>query len=116
MAKLNVTINGVSGEVEEGSTVLQAAKELGVSLAHYCFGNAICNTCRVEVIRNAENLSDKAPKEKVSLNYHLSFSDDIRLACQAKVQGDGVECAAWGPLKYIAPPKFGKKKSKEASK
>lgn len=112
MAKVPVTINGVSGEVEEGKTLLQAADELDVSLAHYCFGNAICNTCRVEVYSGAENLSDKAGKERVSLNYHLSFSDDIRLACQAKVKGPGpVECAAWGPMKLIAPPRFGKKKN-----
>lgn len=112
MAKVPVTINGVSGEVEEGTTLLKAAEELGVSLAHYCFGNAICNTCRVEVFTGGENLSEKAPKEKVSLNYHLSFSDDIRLACQAKLKGPGsVDCEAWGPMKYIAPPQFGKKKS-----
>src|SRR4051812_42337042 len=111
MAKVPVTINGVSGEVEEGTTLLKAAEELGVSLAHYCFGNAICNTCRVEVYDGGDNLSEKAAKERVSLNYHLSFSDDIRLACQAKLKGPGeVNCAAWGPLKYIAPPKFGKKK------
>lgn len=113
MAKVPVTINGVSGEVEEGTTLLKAAEELGVSLAHYCFGNAICNTCRIEVFNGGENLSEKAPKERVSLNYHLSFSDDIRLACQAKLKGSGpVECEAWGPMKYIAPPKFGKKNKK----
>src|SRR5690606_29189535 len=82
MAKVRVVINGVEGEVEEGITLLEASKQIGSRLASMCFGNAICSTCRVEVLKGMESLSEKEMKEKVSLNYHLSFADEVRLSCQ----------------------------------
>lgn len=105
MAKVKVEINGVSGEVEEGVTLLQAAEQIGAGLAHLCFGNAICSTCRLEVQKGAESLSEKSQKEKVSLNYHLSFADEIRLGCQAKVMGPGpVVVKAPFPFNVVRPP------------
>jgi adenylate cyclase len=89
MAKVKVVINGVEGEVDEGITLLEAAKQIHAGLAHLCFGNAICSTCRIEVLKGMDSLSDKEMKEKVSLNYHLSFADEVRLGCQARVKGPG---------------------------
>jgi adenylate cyclase len=105
MAKVRVVINGVEGEAEEGQTLLEAAKEIGAGLAHLCLGNAICSTCRVNVLKGAEFLTEKEMKEKVSLNYHLSFSDEVRLGCQARLKGPGpliVESPI--PLKWVSKP------------
>ncbi len=103
--KVEVSINGIKGLVDEGTTLLEAANEIGAGIGHLCFGNAICNTCRLEVISGAEALSEKSQKEKVSLNYHLSFDDDIRLGCQAKVIGPGpVVLRAPFPFNVIRPP------------
>ena len=105
MAKVKVEINGKSGEVEEGLTLLEAAEQIGAGMAHLCFGNAICSTCRVQVIRGATSLSEKSQKEKVSLNYHLSFADDTRLGCQAKVMGpDDIVVQAPLPFNVLRPP------------
>jgi ferredoxin len=104
MSKVKVTINGIQGEVEPGQTLLQAAKQIGAGVAHLCFGNAICSTCRVQVLGSDKGLSPKEIKEKVSLNYHLSFDDSIRLSCQARVVGpDPVEVAAPQPFRWLAP-------------
>ncbi len=104
MSKVRVVINGVEGEVDEGVTLLEAASAIGAGLTHLCFGNAICSTCRVNVLKGAESLSDKEMKEKVSLNYHLSFADDVRLGCQARVKGPGpVVVEAPIPFKWLAP-------------
>ncbi len=49
-----VTINGITIEVEEGTTILQAAQRAGIEIPHYCYhprlsiaGN--CRMCLVEV-------------------------------------------------------------------
>ncbi len=105
MSKVSITLNGNTFEAEQGSTLLEAAGQAGVGVAHLCFGNAICSTCRVNVIEGAASLSPREIKEKVSLNYHLSFDEQTRLACQAKIVGPGpVVCQAPAPFKWIAPP------------
>ena len=40
---------GLSGEVEPNTSILEASKTLGFPLTHDCGGNASCTTCRVEV-------------------------------------------------------------------
>jgi 2Fe-2S ferredoxin len=126
--KVSVTINGQSTEVEvqelaEGQspdpkknpTLLEVACGSGVNLAHYCFGNAICSTCRVVVAEGSKSLTPKSTKEKVSLNYHLSFDDNTRLACQARVVGkEPIVVEAPSLFKMIAPPKLFGKKNKSA--
>jgi adenylate cyclase len=103
MAKVSVTLNGVTFEAEEGQTLLEAASKEGVGLAHLCFGNAICSTCRVQVFEGEKSLSPKEIKEKVSLNYHLSFEDNVRLGCQAKIVGpDPIVAQAPKPFSWLA--------------
>ena len=104
MSKVKVTINGISGDVDQGSTLLEAAKQIGAGVAHYCFGNSICSTCRVNVVSGEKSLSEKSIKETVSLNYHLCFDENMRLSCQTKVVGpDPVEVSAPKLFRMIAP-------------
>jgi ferredoxin len=99
-----VNINGVQGEVPVGQTLLQAAKQIGAGLAHLCFGNGLCSTCRVKVSAGMTSLSEKQMKERVSLDYHLEFGETVRLACQAKVQGpDPIVVEAPKLFRWIAP-------------
>lgn len=69
-----------------GQTLLDAALHAGVPHAHVCGGNARCSTCRVLVVEGQRNLSPRDSAE-LKLAKKLGFSDDIRLACQAKIQG-----------------------------
>jgi ferredoxin len=105
MAKVQVTINGITGNVEAGTTVLNAAKEIGAGMAHLCFGNSLCSTCRFSCVSGAEALSAKSPTEKVSLNYHFCFDDSMRLGCQSVINGPGpIEISVPKFFKLIAPP------------
>jgi NADH-quinone oxidoreductase subunit G len=61
----NFTLNGISVDVPEGTTVLQAAKTVGIEIPHYCYhpklsiaGN--CRMCLVEV--------EKFPKLQIACN------------------------------------------------
>ena len=55
---------GKAGVVADGTTVLQAALDLGVKISHVCGGNGTCSTCRVEVVVGGECLSPLNPQEQ----------------------------------------------------
>ncbi len=77
-------------EVEEGTTVLEAALEHGVPIYHTCGGNASCSTCRVRVLHGAGHLSGiEAAEEQVLDSFDLK--PPYRLGCQAQVTGGDVE-------------------------
>jgi hemoglobin-like flavoprotein/class 3 adenylate cyclase len=79
-----------SGEIvvtaKPGQTLLQASLAAGISHAHECGGNARCSTCRVFIVSGSQNLT---PRDSVELKLakRLGFSEDIRLACQARPTG-----------------------------
>ena len=81
---------GRSGEVELNLTLLEAAKTLGFELNHDCGGNASCTTCRVEVQRGGENLSEIDFDEQDLLDREALSEPWHRLGCQARVLGDVV--------------------------
>ena len=59
----HLTIDGQQVEVPAGTTIIQAAKKLGISIPHYCYHPALpiagnCRICMVEV--------DKQPKLQIS--------------------------------------------------
>ena len=54
---VNLTIDGQKTEVEEGTTILKAAKEVGIEIPTLCYHPALepyqaCRVCLVEVIQN----------------------------------------------------------------
>jgi class 3 adenylate cyclase/hemoglobin-like flavoprotein len=86
-----VTLAGEAGgpkviQAMTGKPLLEATLAAGIAHVSECGGNARCSTCRVAVIEGGRNL---APREAAELKLarRLGFSDDIRLACQAKVTG-----------------------------
>jgi class 3 adenylate cyclase/hemoglobin-like flavoprotein len=88
---VSVTLAGEAGgpvviQAMTGKPLLEATLAAGIAHVSECGGNARCSTCRVAVIEGGRNL---APREAAELKLarRLGFSDDIRLACQAKVTG-----------------------------
>ncbi|MCP4362670.1 MAG: 2Fe-2S iron-sulfur cluster binding domain-containing protein, partial [Chloroflexi bacterium] len=88
--------SGRRGLVEEGTPILEAARQLGVEIESICGGKMTCRKCRVRVedgafakhgiVSSTDHLSPVSEEEQRTLE-RLKISD-CRLSCQAKVQGD----------------------------
>ena len=63
MPKIKFKDKGFAVEVYKGCSVLDAALDHRVPIYHTCGGNASCSTCRVVVLKGAENLSPKETAE-----------------------------------------------------
>lgn len=82
MLKIIFKNKNVTVEADKGTSILEAALEHGVSLYHTCGGNCSCSTCRVVVLKGAENLSAMEPDEAQILDA-FDLKKPYRLGCQA---------------------------------
>lgn len=89
--------SGRRGQVPEGTTILDAARRLGVGIEAVCGEQLVCGKCRVKVMEG------NFPKEGITSSMsHLSGLDEkeikvlkrkdeeehVRLACSTKIMGD----------------------------
>ena len=89
MPKITFLPDQVSGEVEKGTTVLDAAEILGADVPSVCGGLAACGACRIEVQEGASNLSPHTDDEVDCLeSIDVDPTPENRLACQAQISGD----------------------------
>ncbi len=89
------TENEIEINVEKGLGIWEAFEAQGHKLPAGCL-KGMCAACRVQVLAGAENLAEAGPTEKETLELVLKNKDPqeiagktIRLACQAKISGDG---------------------------
>lgn len=90
MPKIKFRDKGIAVEVYKGCSVLDAALDCRVPIYHTCGGNASCSTCRVVVLRGAENLSEIESAEAQVLDA-FDLKPPHRLGCQALVLKGEVE-------------------------
>ena len=93
------TPSGKRGRVAHGTTVLQAARDLGVDLDSVCGGRAICGRCQVTLSEGAfpkhgiesrvAHLSDLGENE-VAYDEVDGLAEGRRLGCSARLLGDAV--------------------------
>jgi adenylate cyclase len=76
--------------VEAGQTVLQASLAAGIPHYHACGGKGQCTTCRILVLEGQEQLTPPTTSERAIRNVK-KFPDNVRLACQTYITGEGVE-------------------------
>ena len=76
-------------QIQKAQSLLDASLAAGIPHFHVCGGNARCSTCRVLILTGKEVLTSPNEKENL-LKDLMHFSDDIRLACQTYVKGNGV--------------------------
>lgn len=76
--------------VRTESELLKAllAKKLNVLMA--CGGKGRCATCHVTIKAGHDRLSPRSPREERTLSLLTGCGPDSRLACQARVLGEGV--------------------------
>ena len=92
------TPSGKRGHFSEGTSVLDAARSLGVDLDSVCGGRGICGRCQVihsvgsfskhGIESNLENLTEKGDAEKAYEEQYMPLVDARRLGCHSYIQGD----------------------------
>jgi ferredoxin, 2Fe-2S len=90
---MNVSVtfepSGISGLVAQGTYLIDAAKRMGAPLGVGCTGaKGECPACVIEVKSGAELLSTPTSAEGRLLGMD-GLSESLRLACQAKIEGQG---------------------------
>ena len=97
--KIVFTPSGRQGQVAAGTSVLQAARSLGVDIDSVCGGRAMCGRCQVVVgegdfAKHGIHSSKKSvsPRSKVEQRYDEKRGLDTgrRLSCQAELRADAV--------------------------
>ncbi len=88
MPRVTFLPEGITTEVAEGTTLLQAARSLKMEIRTDCeFG--WCGTDPFIVHQGGDRLS--APEEDERENLHMNhFPSNVRMACVARVHGDVV--------------------------
>lgn len=89
------TPSGRRGSFPEGTTVLDAARALGVDLDSVCGGRGICGRCQVTlgsrpgIEARADRLSAPASTE-IQYRGHRALGHNHRLGCAARIVDDVV--------------------------
>ena len=90
LAKVKVVYgDGLVGQGRRGLSILELSRMNRIPHADVCSGRARCGTCRVRVDSGADQLSPSNEAERATLA-RVHASDGERLACQARVLGQGV--------------------------
>ena len=77
-------------DVEKGTSILEAALAHNVPVYHTCGGNCSCSTCRVVILKGAENIS-KIERAETEILDSFDLKAPHRLGCQTLVLGGTVE-------------------------
>ena len=94
------TPSGKRGSFTRGTSVLQAARELGVDLDSVCGGRGLCGRCQIlcstgeyakhKITSKAEHLSASTRSEVRYQRINGAFVTGHRLGCQSQLLGDVV--------------------------
>jgi uncharacterized 2Fe-2S/4Fe-4S cluster protein (DUF4445 family) len=75
-------------EVKEGRTVLEAARDIGVSISSVCGGRGLCGKCKI-IARGGEKHLSAPTKAEINALSREDLKNGFRLACQATVRSKG---------------------------
>ncbi|NET32549.1 MAG: 2Fe-2S iron-sulfur cluster binding domain-containing protein [Cyanothece sp. SIO1E1] len=77
-------------EVQTNGNLLSVLLANELNVLKECGGRGLCATCHIFIKAGMECLSPMSPKEQRTLGVITTASCHSRLACQARVRGDGV--------------------------
>ncbi|MGY2753632.1 ferredoxin [Thermostichus sp. MS-CIW-21] len=77
-------------EVATNSNLLSVLLREELNVLKECGGRGLCATCHVYVKEGMESLSAMTPREQRTLEVITTRKTNSRLACQARVLGEGV--------------------------
>ena len=81
---------GTNTAIATNTNLLSVLLENQVEVTRECGGRGICATCHVYVTEGEDSISPMTRREQRTLGVITSCRMDSRLACQAKVIGEGV--------------------------
>jgi uncharacterized 2Fe-2S/4Fe-4S cluster protein (DUF4445 family) len=94
------TPSGRRGRFPRGTSLLQAARELGVDIDSVCGGRALCGRCQITlsegefakhgISSRPDHVSPPSPTEERYRARNRRFPPGRRLSCQTRLQGDVV--------------------------
>ncbi len=92
------TPSGKRGDIEEGTSILEAARKLGVDLDSVCGGRGICGRCQIDVQQGEfpklglssepDHVTPFGAVEQRYSDKRGAFAETRRLGCQARISGD----------------------------
>jgi uncharacterized 2Fe-2S/4Fe-4S cluster protein (DUF4445 family) len=91
--------SGVRGKVENGMTVLDAARQLGAGLESVCGGKGTCGKCKIRIEEGSfakygihSAITAVSSREAVNAKFlnKQQLKQHYRLACQTRIHGDVV--------------------------
>ena len=82
-------------EVPDGTSILQAARQAGLSWPSVCGGLGECTTCHFVVVAGIEHLQVVSRREldalsRIMRRFPAMAPGMVRLACQSMISGDVV--------------------------
>ena len=98
-ARVVFTPSGLNGVVDVGTTVLSAARTLGVDVDSVCGGRGICGRCQVTPTHGDHpkwsiqaSEANVSPWDGLEMDYQgkRTIEDGNRLGCSARIEGDMV--------------------------
>ena len=93
------TPSGKRGRFAEGTTLLQAARTLGVDLDSVCGGRGLCGRCQIRIaegefakhaIRSEQGHVSASGEVEARYRARKGMAESHRLSCQARILGDVV--------------------------
>lgn len=83
--------DGLTIEVEPGTSILDAALSHGVNIEHACEKSCACTTCHVIVRKGYNSLETPSEREDDLLDKAWGLEPQSRLSCQAIVEDEDLE-------------------------
>lgn len=90
MPKVRWSPEGVEIEVPVGTDLRTASKLAHTQQGDACGGKCACSTCHVYVLKGKELLSEADEDEEDTLDKGFDVRMNSRLACQVRVEKDGL--------------------------
>jgi ferredoxin len=81
---------GVTANLADGQSLIEALVNNGLHVLQECGRRGMCATCHVYIQSGMNQLSPKNRREERTLSMVATAKPNSRLACQTKVQGNGV--------------------------
>ncbi|TVQ79431.1 MAG: (2Fe-2S)-binding protein [Bradymonadales bacterium] len=87
MPKLKLLPSGLVLEAPRRANLMRFLHDAGVPVGSACGGKGLCASCKIQVLRGAENLSRPNDRE-LDLAERNRLQKNERISCQTKVLGD----------------------------